>query len=94
MIVKAGREPLLMEHELAARCDRRALTDAEARTIASWFQTSGPVGAAFAELASTGRADAGELCQNVTDTIRHDRPDSCAIRDLCDLYAWVVGKGE
>lgn len=94
MEINAGRAPLLTGSEMGeARGDAvRFLTNQEARTVASWWQSSGSVGSHMAELASTGRVDVAELLADVTATMVDVsmHRNAANFRDLSDLYAWAV----
>jgi len=50
------------------------ITDACAVTIASWYQSPGPTGIAFAGLASSGSADVDTLLENIFYARNNDVP--------------------
>ena len=93
MEIDAGRAPHLTSDAMDARGDAvRFLTNQEARTVASNWQSPGTRGMPFATLASTGRVDPAELQSSIIGelTDRSNSPNSHDFRDLCDLYAWAV----
>jgi hypothetical protein len=92
-MISAGRGPLLTTAEVSRREPERFLTNQEARTVASWWQSSGTVGSRLAELASTGDVDASALMDDIARTMmdvhKGDEQRTSYI-DLADLWAWAV----
>lgn len=100
LIVTYGRRPetdteAVMEMRAANEAEN-AITDGTARAIASWYQTSGGTGLAFAELASTGRVESADLIHAIEReaancTFPGVREEEC-LRDMFALYFWAVWK--
>lgn len=90
--------PRLVSHlstrEVIAQCrerhGEREITDAAAATIASWWQSSGTEGSAFAALASGATADASALMRDVSAAVRDtaiNTDDRLAIEMLA---TWIL----
>jgi hypothetical protein len=92
-MIRVGRQVLLSQTDVSARPPGQLLTDAQACTIASWWQGPGLSMLPFAELASTGTVSAAELCECIVTLLR-DRavpsPSTDDVRDLLDLHTWAV----
>lgn len=73
----------------AAHLAGREISDPVAMTIASWWQSGGPIGRHFAQLASTGEVDA----QDILDAIAAEYPEAkrqdCAL-ELDMLATWAL----
>ena len=89
MCISIEQAPLLREDEIAAR-QNTLLTCQQARTIASWWQSSNLVGSAMAELASTGTVDSADLLSDILSSLGDVDSPFGDRTDLCDLYAWTV----
>lgn len=70
----------------------RVVSDAVALTIAAWFQSPSPAGAAFAELASRGRVDADTLYAAIDREQWRLYVDSEPYRALTCLRRWAAVK--
>jgi hypothetical protein len=94
MEINAGKAPLLTSGQIddGRHVVTRFLTNQEARTIADQWQSSGNIGSAMAQLASTGRVSAAELLDDIVATMVDVsmHRNATNYRDLCDLYAWAV----
>lgn len=74
--------------DMTTRTPGVPLTAPEALTIAEWWGTSG---SALRELVNTGKADHIELLAEVLEIMTESHPrDAGNVRDLFDLYAWIM----
>ena len=64
------------------------ITDAAALTIASWWQSAGYIGSAFAELASTGSVDADALSRDIAAVYGEAHPTDRQCLDM--LGTWAI----
>jgi len=70
---------------------RREILDSTALTIASWWQSPGSIGRAFAELASTGSVDSDALAADISATYREaSNADDRVALDV--LGTWTLSK--
>jgi hypothetical protein len=65
------------------------ISDQAAVTIASWYQ-SPRTGRAFAEFASTGEVDAGQLLADIGTAVQDRGRTTADLQELMALFAWVT----
>jgi hypothetical protein len=71
--------------------ERREIYDSTALAIASWWQSPGAIGRAFAELASTGSADSDALADDIVASYR-EATHADDHQALNVLGTWALGK--
>lgn len=79
--------------QVTARWAHEEISDACALTIASWWQSPGRVGRAFAQLASTGTVPLEALADDISATFNELRPHCVDIpqgRALSMLATWAL----
>ena len=109
-VITTARPPLLggdaAAAEVAARWGCEEISDACALTVASWWQSPGRVGRAFAQLASTGSVPLEALADDISATFAElrsqhhatdlgsaDRRSSrCVSREIVQVSGFRVGR--
>lgn len=94
MLVEAARFPLKTTREAEEEIAKweetgKIVSDGVARTIASWYQSSGTIGEHFAALASTGQCEYDLLADDVRRTKPHDDEQES---ELKAFKAWLENK--
>jgi hypothetical protein len=78
------------EFDLERNAEARAIiTDDMAVTIASWYQTPGGIGRAFAELASTGSVDLDDLRVAMGNETTNRPDDDDVVSHMFALWHWA-----